>query len=1298
MAELATHQLLLISQSQIGTVHQSTDPVHLKPKGEPGLATHRNDSSVIANPAATVTHNGTALAHQHSILDNGQHEFVVMRSLFTQVQHHGNHFLEYDKQLHIEGHHAVMHGVKTGTASVWSLLPSSARAAIENGQKVIAGVSAEGLARAGAAQAQTVMAQLASPESLFNLAITLGLLALSAVPGVGWVGTAVMGGDRLLTLAQNLGPRLVELTDLVAAWSEPMTPAQLAEATAQLEQWMASAGTAVLLSAMGRAGAKLAPKVSALGNSVKEVIVRKLGGGRKSHCACATGGPVIIATGEKTLSELDFELSHTVTIVWRRYYRSGLSRDGWFGQGWVLPMSVELLIGAQGLQYLDERARTVALPWLEVGQTHWDAYEQFTLQRPDAQTWVVNHKSGLAFHFVRRHAMQWRLPLRGMVNRDAQGFELFYRAVPQDLAAVHRPYQLRDTQGAVLHLSWTADDHLQEVSLQASPGDKPQLLVRYRYQDHQLVEAIDAAGHSRRYRWQNQVLTGYTTLEGGTFEASYDHYHPGGKVLRSWAQDGSLDDRFNYQPLLRRTTVTDVLGRATVYEYDAREDIIASTDAAGHRTLTPTDANGNPRSVQDALGRSTRYQHDARGNLVSLIDAAGHATRIDYNALDLPERLTDAAGGQWLRRYDERGHLIEQIDPLQQSTRYAYNQRGLPVQITDARGGRQTLHWDARAQLTQFIDCSGQSTEFRHDDRGRLVERRDSLGQSTRYVYDVLNRLTQAIDPDGGVHHYRYGAAGQLLGYTNPLGAQTHYAYNRRGQLLRRTDALGHTLHYLYDRASRLQALQNENGARHEFRYDLLNRVTDEIGFDGRHQRYVYNAAGELSHLIETGGSELGPGKVTHFERDALGRLTAKRHEEPDHEEPGHEEPGPAPPQHTDAPFASASSRFRYDPLGRLIGASNAAAQITLAYDPLGQLLSETQVLYGLQPQALQRRLSHRYDLLGNRVRTELPDGRALNRLYYGSGHLHQINLETPASEPGQPARFEVITDLERDALHREVQRSQGALSSHYEHDPLGRLTRHHASQGPHAARPVLERRYTYDAAGQLQQRQDSRRGGQHFEYDPIGRILAALPTATNTAFAPERFVFDPASNLLSPGSPDGALQTLPDNRLRTYQDLSFEYDPHGNLIRRTQAHPSLEQHSDTQLSWDAAHQLSRAQVSRHGVTQTTHYRYDALGRRISKTDAFGSTHYLWDGHLMLQSQRASQPSALFIHEPNSFVHQSSTHANQRSLSAPPSLIPCRNGFRLLPFPQRRSRHPQLPGPPQLLIDPGVDLLGNHAF
>ena len=73
--------------------------------------------------------------------------------------------------------------------------------------------------------------------------------------------------------------------------------------------------------------------------------------------------------------------------------------------------------------------------------------------------------------------------------------------------------------------------------------------------------------------------------------------------------------------------------------------------------------------------------------------------------------------------------------------------------------------------------------------------------------------------------------------------------------------------------------------------------------------------------------------------------------------------------------------------------------------------------------------LQHHYDELGNLTQTHLPDGRWLNRLYYGSGHLHQINLD------GQ-----VISDFERDRLHREVLRTQGQLSTRSEYDRSGRL------------------------------------------------------------------------------------------------------------------------------------------------------------------------------------------------------------------------------------------------------------------
>jgi hypothetical protein len=58
--------------------------------------------------------------------------------------------------------------------------------------------------------------------------------------------------------------------------------------------------------------------------------------------------------------------------------------------------------------------------------------------------------------------------------------------------------------------------------------------------------------------------------------------------------------------------------------------------------------------------------------------------------------------------------------------------------------------------------------------------------------------------------------------------------------------------------------------------------------------------------------------------------------------------------------------------------------------------------------------------------------------LYYGSGHLHQLNLD------GQ-----LISDIERDDLHREVLRTQGALTSCFGYDALGRKSWQFASRLP---------------------------------------------------------------------------------------------------------------------------------------------------------------------------------------------------------------------------------------------------------
>ncbi len=133
----------------------------------------------------------------------------------------------------------------------------------------------------------------------------------------------------------------------------------------------------------------------------------------------------------------------------------------------------------------------------------------------------------------------------------------------------------------------------------------------------------------------------------------------------------------------------------------------------------------------------------------------------------------------------------------------------------------------------------------------------------------------------------------------------------------------------------------------------------------------------------------------------------------------------------------------------------------------------------------------YHYDFNGNRTATVLPDGRQINYLYYGSGHLHQISLDD-----------EVISDIERDKLHREIYCTQGKLASRYELDPLGRLKRQIAAineltQTETAKNAVtsvyaVNRSYAYDKAGNLTHRELADGEVQNYFYDLHDQLVKA--------------------------------------------------------------------------------------------------------------------------------------------------------------------------------------------------------------
>ena len=309
-------------------------------------------------------------------------------------------------------------------------------------------------------------------------------------------------------------------------------------------------------------------------------------------------------------------------------------------------------------------------------------------------------------------------------------------------------------------------------------------------------------------------------------------------------------------------------------------------------------------------------------------------------------------------------------------------------------------------------------------------------------------------------------------------------------------------------------------------------------------------------------------------------------------------------------------TRFEYDPVtGNLTKARNQHSSVELAYDGLDRLIGETTVHNGQSAT-----VGYQYDPLGNRIRTILPDGCQIDYLYYGSGHLHQISLDG-----------EVITDIERDKLHREIQRTQGSISSLYDYDPMGRLksqrTVWSGTQTPRGkqnplAGGAVNRRYAYDKAGNLIQSADQRSGVLNYVYDKIGRIQEARNSQTGRS---ETFAFDPAHNILSDKAAEGKGSNISSgNRLKEYNGIEYTYDALGNLIYR-----QLPNGENQYYQYDLENQLVRAEIKKPaGNTEIWTYAYDPFGRRLSKerqdklawtsTDP-KRTHFVWDGSRLLQ-------------------------------------------------------------------------------
>lgn len=261
---------------------------------------------------------------------------------------------------------------------------------------------------------------------------------------------------------------------------------------------------------------------------------------------------------------------------------------------------------------------------------------------------------------------------------------------------------------------------------------------------------------------------------------------------------------------------------------------------------------------------------------------------------------------------------------------------------------------------------------------------------------------------------------------------------------------------------------------------------------------------------------------------------------------------------------------------------------------------------------------------------SQLGDLPALNWHTYGSGHLHDMSAPS--------LNLEIA--LEPDALHRETQRRLSMSAGDHSqplvlergYTSLGQLN-HLTLRGANST--ASEQQYQYDALGRMSFRSVQGESASKiiaYSYDAAGRLIGS-----QHGDLAHRYSVDAAGNRLAASQADSPAPNTT-NQLTQLDGTHYRYDGAGNLVER--------QHSNGErlvLDYDGANRLVHLiQASEQGDTREATYRYDGLGRRISKTvrhpdGTTATTHYGWDGDRIVREESDHQRTTV-VYEPGSFV------------------------------------------------------------
>ncbi len=965
-------------------------------------------------------------------------------------------------------------------------------------------------------------------------------------------------------------------------------------------------------------------------------------------CGDSAGNPIIMSTGNKVETELDFAESMESGLSLSRTYNHYWSGAGLFGKHWVSNLDYMLTFDSTSLDSCFPRpgggacsigTKTVIYAWKPNGR-------RIKFIKNSADGIFYEEKAG---------------PSARIVSYGVNGFTLYNRNGSTEFyGQTGRVRELRDAHGNgwIYSYNGTYPSRITHTSA-------PARYIEFTWSAGQLTAVRDPAGQYYGFAYHADAFgsglhrLASTSKPGAPATAVAYHYEAtDSTALTGKSFNGQRYSRFTY----------DSRGYATSSEHNG---------AAKHSFSYTTDAEGKLNVVEtNPLGKKTTHVFD-KGKRLS---TTGHlstycpATAVDivYDANGHPAITIDAKGVEVRSYYDAEGQLTKKVEAygtgLARTTLITW---GSNNRVTSETLGITTVTPSGLLKVTYA---------YAVDNRLASITRTNLAGvgrtepQVTSYSYTkYADGMLQTVSVDGPLPGtgdkviYSYGATRYLDTVSNSLGHRSAYAaYNGRGQPGTITGANGNKVSFVYDARGRLsQRSTHLNGAVQTttYSYDGDGRVVRVVTPDGVATDYAYTSADrDLLSRISVNSSGMLSGGGTQEQQtytyDAMGNVTgmhdyaietwtetrfvclapqgAPENEcvEPDYEEvqvtgavlkrsafTAYDELGRV---RARTGNAGQNERYTYDLNGNLETVRNASGHTTvLYYDALDRMYQSKD--------PLGRLTKHGFDALDRITTVTDPRGKLTRYTYDGIGNLlQQVSPDTGT------------TGYEYDQYGRQIKATPAdGVGIVLSYDTLGRLVQKTAGGKSHA--------FTFDTCanglGRLCRIVDPS-GQLDYAYSPEGRITTQLQNILGETGYDQSFNYDTMGRLTGVSYPggvavgygysygrvkavtvtvNGVTQTVAsDIRYRPFgpmADLTYGnglvharlFDADGRLTGRYTKNGSTSELSLAYL-YDADDRMTRIT---NGVIsgQTQNFSYEATGRLLGSTGSYPSTNqsFSWD-------------------------------------------------------------------------------------